>query len=253
MIKIIFFQAHPDDLEFYCAHLIHFLASKPNKYDIKIASMTKGEYGTPKKGFQTIKGKKLGIIRTKELFRALAEHGISKDRVHFFGIIDGSVNFNKKTLKLIKEYIEEENPDIIFACEPRNTYYRHPDHMNTGKLVYYILDKNLANLAKKPKLYFYGSINVNFFWPFRKEDINFTEKLLFIHKSQFYMMRYAINLYKFLGRIYGRHIKGWKYAEGYRRVFYGSDYKKNKKMNLLQRIFLIINVKIWPEKVTIQD
>ena len=47
MKKIIFFQAHPDDLEFFCPHFLHYLSKQPDKYEIRIASLTKGEYGAP--------------------------------------------------------------------------------------------------------------------------------------------------------------------------------------------------------------
>jgi len=57
MIKIIFFQAHPDDLEHKYGHLLHYLATRsPKRYEIKIASTTKGEYGLPGSQYDKFKG-----------------------------------------------------------------------------------------------------------------------------------------------------------------------------------------------------
>ncbi len=248
MKKIIFFQAHPDDLEFNCAHLLHYLAKRDTKYEIKIASMTRGEYGTAKSGSDHFKGERLGKIRTQELYRAQAIHGITPAQIHFFEIIDGYTKFDKETVELVKTYLNKEKPDIIFACEPRNTFYRHPDHMICGKILYYILDKQLID--KKPKLYFYSSINANFRWPFQNKDLPLAYKLVLTHNSQDYMFKFIKPTYRFLSKRYGRNIKGWKYAEGYRKAYYGNNKAKNPKLKLYQRIFIILNVKYWPEKIT---
>ena len=248
MKKIIFFQAHPDDLEFNCAHILHYFAKKGDKYEIKIASLTRGEYGTAKHGSDHFKGERLGRIRTKELFNAQEIHGITPAQVHFFEIVDGYTKFDKKTVDLVRAYLDNEKPDIIFACEPRNTYYRHPDHMICGKLVYYILDKQL--LDKNPKVYFYSSINPNFRWPFNKEDLPLAYRLIHAHESQYYMFKFIKPAYRFLFKLNGRRVKGWRYAEGYRRVYYGKHKIRNPKLKLHQRIFLLLNVKLWPEKIT---
>lgn len=250
MKKIIFFQAHPDDLEFNCAHILHYLAKKNDKYEIKIASMTRGEYGTTKRGSDHFKGERLGRLRTKELLNAQAIHGITPAQIHFFEIVDGYTKFDKETVDLVKTYLDKEKPDIILACEPRNTYYRHPDHMICGKIIYYILDKQFIDFKKQPKLYFYSSINANFRWPFNNEDLPLAYQLILSHKSQYYMFKSIKPVYRFLSKRYGRHLKGWKYAEGYRRVYYGKKKPQNQKLKLYQRVFLLLNVKIWPEKIT---
>ncbi|MHA1659940.1 MAG: hypothetical protein ACTSUT_12570, partial [Promethearchaeota archaeon] len=64
MVKIIFFQPHPDDLELKCGHIIHYLATKSkNKHDIRIASITKGEFGLPGAKYDKFKGDFLAKIR----------------------------------------------------------------------------------------------------------------------------------------------------------------------------------------------
>ncbi len=250
-MKIIFFQVHPDDLSFYCSNLIHYLSKNSKKnFEIKIASLTRGEYGWPKHA-EHFKGSRLGQLRTKEMYKEVKFYGLKPEQIHFFEIIDGYVKFDKKTIDLVVDYLNEEKPDIIFACEPRNTYYRHPDHMNIGKIVYYILDKKLIDLGlKKPKLYFYGSIGANFFWPLNKDGIDLGYKTMHLHKSQMHIWKITRRLYTLLIRQYGKQIKGWKYAEGYRRVFYAEERHKTKKLKFSGRLFLTLNVKVWPQKVT---
>jgi len=250
-MKIIFFQAHPDDLSFYCSNLVHYLSKKSKRnFEIKIASLTRGEYGWPKHA-EHFKGTRLGCLRTKEMYKEIHFYELNPEQIHFFEIIDGKIRFDKNTIELVADYLKKENPDIIFACEPRNTYYRHPDHMNVGKIVYYILHKKLIDTGlKRPKLFFYGSIGANFYWPFTKTGIDLARKTMLLHKSQMHIWRFTRILYMLLIRRYGKGIKGWKYAEGYRKVYYGEDRYKTQKLKFFGRLFLILNVKVWPEKVT---
>ncbi|MHA1148585.1 MAG: PIG-L deacetylase family protein [Promethearchaeota archaeon] len=249
MKKIIFFQAHPDDLEFNCFHLLSYLCNRSRQtYDIKIASATRGEYGWPKHA-EHFKGERLGRLRTKELFNAMATYGITPEKIHFFEIIDGYVFFNQETVELVREYLNQEKPDIIFACEPRNTYYRHPDHINIGKAVFYVLNKELVDFT--PKLYFYSSINPNFFWPIKSEDIPKAQANMRVHASQMHIWNSIGRLYKFIMLQQGKGVDGTKYAEGYRRVFFHYNRpKRREKMRFRHRLLLRLCVKAWPEKVT---
>jgi len=251
MKKIIFFQVHPDDLEFNCYHLLYYLGIiRKEKYDVKIASLTRGEYGWPKHG-EHFKGERLGRMRTQELYNAMSTYGIPPEKIQFFEVIDGCVYFDRETIKMVKEYLNKEQPDIIFACEPRNTYYRHPDHMNIGKIVYYILDKEEINFRNKnTKLYFYNPINPNFYWPFSKKDISKAKANMEVHKSQMHIWNSIGRLYKFIMRQYGKGIKGSKYAEGYRRVYYSDEKHNNAPLKFSGRLFLTLLVKSWPETIT---
>lgn len=246
-MKIIFFQAHPDDLEFYCTHLLQYLIEN-KRYEVKIASLTRGEYGYAEKNAY-FKGKRLGELRTKELIKVETFRGMKASDIHFFNIIDGCVQFDIKTVQLMADYLNKERPDIIFACEPVNTYYRHPDHMRAGMNVYHALDKGHVKYGK-PKLYFYSMIGGDFFWPFTKKEIPFANKLMYMHASQVHIWKNVGKLYKILAKAYGRNVDGWKYAEGYRRAYYGDKKHKNTKLKLSGRMFLLLNYKFWPEKVT---
>ena len=120
--------------------------------------------------------------------------------------------------------------------------------MNIGKVVYYILDKSLIDF--RPKLYFYGSIGSNFQWPVKEGDIPLAYSAMHKHKSQAHIWKGTRMLYRMLLKIYGSKLKGWKFAEGYRRVYYGKEGQKNKNLKLSGRILLLLCVKYWPEKVT---
>jgi LmbE family N-acetylglucosaminyl deacetylase len=228
MTKIIFFQAHPDDLELNCGHLIHFLATKSKKgYIIKIASITKGEFGLPGFQYDKFKGKILARIRTQELYNALAVHKLKPSDVDFIGYIDGLVFFNKELVKSITEYLNREKPDIIFAPEAIYTWYYHNDHINTGKVIYHIISHKLIDF--EPKLYFYGSLNPNLLFGFNKESLKLINKLLECHKTQFWFINKAKIGYRISTWRRGLLLHGWKYAEKYRHVFFkASNIKKNK-------------------------
>ena len=248
MLKIVFFQAHPDDLEFYCFHLIKYLSQLKNKYEISIASMTRGEYGTPLHGYDQFKGERLGKLRTNELYNAIKYYGFTPDKVQFFGFIDGEVKFNKPTIERVRKFLEIKKPDLIFAPEPIYTIYQHPDHLNTGKILYFIYDKIFTN--EETKLYFYTPLNSNFRWPFKREHLMEGLAAINEHKSQRWMIKYLEPIYKLMVRNFGRHIKGWKYAEGFRRVYYRDNAYKNKKLSYHQYIFLILSIKMWPKSIT---
>jgi LmbE family N-acetylglucosaminyl deacetylase len=235
MAKIIFFQAHPDDLEFTCSHLLYYLSAKSKKiHNIRIASMTRGEFGLFGYDNENFKGKRLGRIRTLELYRAQKMYGISPQNIDFLGYIDGSVKFNKEAINNIVIYLKKHKPDIILAPEPRWTVYTHKDHVNTGKILFFIIYNKLID--KIPKLYYFSSINSNFWFPFEKEEIKFTRKLLACHASQKKLLDKTLPIYGFLHKIYGRHLKGWKYAEGYRQVFFGRNQKLKNKPSLFARM-----------------
>lgn len=235
MTKIIFFQPHPDDLELNCGHLIHYLATKSKKeYIIKIASTTKGEYGLAGAQYDKFKGDFLAKVRTRELCNAQSFHGIPPENIHFFGYVDGLVEFTREFVNKIAEYLTLEKPDIIFAPEAIYTSYYHMDHVNTGRAIYYCIYNKLINYT--PILYFYSTLSPNFYFGFKKEDFSLTYQLLACYKTQFWFINHAKWIYKPKTRLAGRKLSGWKYAEKYRRVYFQNENEIRNKASLLIRI-----------------
>lgn len=237
MTKIIFFQAHPDDLEHKCGHLMHYLTTKSNKkHTIKIASITKGEFGLPGPQYDKFKGKFLGKIRTKELFEAERIHGIPPESIDFFGYVDGFLPFNREFISRVAKYLKKEQPDIIFAPEAIYSWYYHMDHINTGRAVFYVINNKLIDFT--PVLYFYTSLNPNFFFGFKNKDIKeLTYKLIACHRTQQWLLRYTMLPYRLFSRFAGRKLPGWKYAEPYRRVYFSKVNLDKNKQPLIVRIF----------------
>lgn len=152
MLKIIFFQPHPDDLELFCTHLLHYLSNKSEKkYEIKIAAMTNGEEGIYSSKYESFKGERLGKIRKQELLKALKYRGIKPFQVYFFGFINNNIKL-KACVNSVKNFLEKEKPDIIFAPEPFYTYYQHKDHIITGKILLFIYKRIIKH--KIPRLFF---------------------------------------------------------------------------------------------------
>jgi LmbE family N-acetylglucosaminyl deacetylase len=235
MAKIIFFQPHPDDLEFNCGHLIHYLSRKStNAHIIKIASVTKGEYGLPGFKYDKFKGDFLAKIRTKELCTAMKIHDIQPENIHFFGYVDGFVKFNREFVQNISDYLNKEQPDIIFAPEAMYTWYYHLDHVNTGKAIFYTISQKLINFT--PILYFYGTSHPNFFFGFKKEDISLIKQLLRCHKTQYWLINRLKLNYKFSTKRAGLRLKGWYYAEKYRRVYFVKNNLKKNKASIFLKI-----------------
>ena len=237
MAKIIFFQAHPDDLEHKCGHLMHYLTTKSkNNHIIKIASITKGEFGLPGPQYDKFKGDLLAKIRTQEFFNAEKMHGIPPENIDFFGYIDGFVPFNREFVCIIVEYLKKEKPDIIFAPEAIYSWYYHMDHINTGRAVFYVIYNKLIDFT--PIVYFYTSLHPNFFFGFEKKDIKaLTYKLIACHKTQNWLLRYTMLPYRPFSRFAGRKLPGWKYAEPYRRVYFNINNLHRNKQPLIIRIF----------------
>ena len=240
MAKIIFFQPHPDDLELNCAYLLNYLSLKSNKnHDIRIASITKGEFGLPGFEYDRYKGDYLAQVRVKELEKAAAIHGIPANKIDWFGYIDGFVEFNKVFIEHIIQYLQEHRPDIIIAPEALYTWYYHKDHVNTGRAIYYVISNSL--LGYIPKLYFYSTLSPNYYFPIDQSSISLTERLIKCHKTQVWLLKSMKRMNKPIWIISGFHTPGFKYAEPYRLVYFEKELKKKNRPNwLIQGLVRII-------------
>jgi len=225
-MKYLFISAHPDDLEFSCANLMRYLTSK--KHNVEILCLTKGEFGTYD---AELVGPSLAKVRVKELQKAAKINGVPPDKIHFADIIDGFLKFTKSNIKIVKEWLNQIQPDIIFAPEAYYAYYWQQDHINCGRLLYRIFSSYQNELVKPIKsLFFYASLKPNVYWPFN--DLTLGKGSLYQHKSQLYFLKWMIPFYsmeKF--NFYRKKIGGWNYVEPYRRI-------SKKKNGLKPSIFV---------------
>ena len=217
--KYVFFQAHPDDLEINCPYLLHHLARRG--HEIRIASVTKGEFGLPGPQYDHLKGDFLVKIRENELANACAIHGIPRESIDYLGYIDGFVTLTKSFTTHIAQYLNEQKPDVIIAPEGLYAWYYHMDHLNTGRAVFYVINKGLIDYI--PSLYFYDSLSPNTFFPVQSEDLDVADQVIDCHKTQWWIMSWMRHLVRPVRLLGGFRVRGWKYAEPYRHIFFDEE------------------------------
>ena len=223
-MKIIFFAAHPDDLDFYCVGIIRKLIKLGA--DIYQIYATKGGKGYPNPLYH---GERLRNVRVKEAHAAAKILGIKKENVKFLDFHDAAVKekYNKESILIFKKWIDTLEPDVIFAPEAfeKISWYKHSDHIHVGKMVL----KACKQLNYKPVLYFYHSLKNTVYF-----DVTgfLIEDSQFIHQSQYYMvpstfvekiqfpgLKLSVYFVKLLKRIYG-FMRGVKHATPFRKVNY---------------------------------
>lgn len=202
-MRILFLCAHADDSEFCCGNTEVMLAKK---YEVYIACMTGDEYGTSRNEF---KGKRISLIREKEMERAAEIVGAKLD---WLGFVDGYLPYNKRSFTVLKEYIEKIKPDVVFAPEPLFTLDFHTDHVNTGKLIYLVLQQ----IKNPPLLLYFHSYKTNYSIPCLEWEKGL--KAMSCHISQGFtrwITQLGWKLYRF---VYGLQTTGYRFAEKYRVV-----------------------------------
>ncbi len=222
MGKFLFVQPHPDDLELKCGQILHYLSKKIEVSEIQIISVTKGEFGLPGPQYDKFKGKFLAKVRERELQNAMAIHGIPAKNIFYLGYIDGYVPFNENIIDKFIQFLSQNRPNVIFAPEALYTSYVHNDHVNSGRVVFYILNHNLID-DYAPKLYFYDTLWPNFYFPFKKENYKITDSLLACHKTQYWLLNRMKIFNKLTARWAGIKIPGWAFAESFRRIDYNNS------------------------------
>ena len=179
--KVIFFVPHPDDLEFG-ASLMAIEALRLG-WEVTEVVMTGGEYGTERDDF---KGNRLSRIREHELRQTARtyEKGTNRAlRILMMGFVDGHLSLNPSALRETSQLLKRETPDVVFAPDPWHAIDFHPDHLNTGRLVYFAL-KSLRSAERPKKCYFYYSFKTNVALRCRRKDTKILHRALLNHQSQ---------------------------------------------------------------------
>ncbi|MHA1231619.1 MAG: PIG-L deacetylase family protein [Candidatus Helarchaeota archaeon] len=208
-MKVIFFAAHPDDLDFNCSGTIrrhlHF------KDEVHQVYMTSGDLGWLNYGWGR---KALGIKREREAIQAGKVLGVKKENIHFLRFPDGALKYNKKTVTAAYEIMESISPDRVYSPENRMylSAYKHDDHIAAGMCV----EEAVKHLAKKPVLLVYHSYIPNFFI-----DVSnfYTRESLKMHETQQIMLKPGKILHLLMAVYFGCKTKTRR-AEAYRKVNY---------------------------------
>ncbi|NQY66748.1 MAG: bacillithiol biosynthesis deacetylase BshB1 [Flavobacteriales bacterium] len=118
MMDILFFGAHPDDVELACSGtILKYIASGK---EIGIVDLTRGELGT----------RGTAEIRTQESTAARKVLGVSVSEN--LELSDGFVDSSKESQMAVVNAIRKHRPEIVIAPA---TSDRHPDHGNAAKLI----------------------------------------------------------------------------------------------------------------------
>ncbi len=117
-VDLIFFGAHPDDIELSCGGTI--VKAVKDGLRVGIIELTRGELGTrgtPK-------------VRRREALKAAGILGARFREQLDFG--DGNMRTGRDEELQIIEIVRRCRPHLVFSMWPDD---RHPDHIRTGKLV----------------------------------------------------------------------------------------------------------------------
>jgi LmbE family N-acetylglucosaminyl deacetylase len=139
--KVLVIGGHPDDPETACGGTMAILRNKG--YDVVAVYLTKGESG--------IKGKtheEAAAIRTEEAINACKVLGV---RPVFLNQIDGYTELDVERYEEMRDFIESEDPDIVFTHWPVDL---HRDHRVCSNLVL----ESWKRLKYKFDLYFFETM-----------------------------------------------------------------------------------------------
>ncbi|MBW1931594.1 MAG: PIG-L deacetylase family protein [Candidatus Helarchaeota archaeon] len=226
-MRVLFLCAHADDSEFCCGNTEIMLANLG--HEVTIACMTNDEYGTKRDEF---KGKRISKIRQREMERAAQLVGAKLD---WLGFIDGYLPYSHKSYIVLKNYIDQLKPDVVFAPEPLFTLDFHTDHVNTGRLAYLVL----KNMKKPPLLFYFHSLKCNYYVPCRVREKAL--QTLSCHVSQNMHRKLTHIGQRLYQLVYGLFLPGYCYAEGFRLV----RFKPNESSFSLRRRFMYWFSKAW--------
>lgn len=135
--RIMFFGAHPDDIDVFFGGLIAKLVN--DKKDVHCVVVTSGARGSRE---NVISLEELTAMRQKEEINAMGKLGLKEENISFLDFMDGEVCNDADTIEKIVYEIRAFQPDIVGAHNPnaytfqyRDTqqfYVNHRDHRHVG-------------------------------------------------------------------------------------------------------------------------
>jgi LmbE family N-acetylglucosaminyl deacetylase len=265
-MKFLFICAHPDDLEVFVGNFLTSLAKiqqNPQylRYIMKdkdlmkseefarsitvfVASMTRGEMSDFTDVVKSTRS--AAKIRTHELTQSMHHLGINQ--IDFFGYFDGFVRVSEKCVNQVKEYIVKIRPDFIIAPEPIYTWYLHPDHVRTGKIVYWAVQRMIKEQNLNPynppipHIYYFPALSNQYYFPVIPSFKNLIESSLHSHASQANLLIIARLARLITNFLHGRKIPQFWLAEALRRQYIPKYDRRDAKKRLRPRISLILTL-----------
>ncbi|HMS64136.1 MAG TPA: bacillithiol biosynthesis deacetylase BshB1 [Ignavibacteria bacterium] len=142
---MLFFGAHPDDVELNCGGTVLNLTESQKK--VVIVDLTKGELSTR------------GNLNTRKKETTAATKLLGISGRENLNLKDGNIEINKTGKDKVIRALRKYKPELVFAPYPHD---RHPDHIYAGNLIrecifYSGLKKIVTGNLKphKPKKIFY--------------------------------------------------------------------------------------------------
>lgn len=117
-LDVLFFGAHPDDVELNCGGTLISLVSCGKRAGI--ADLTRGELSTR------------GTLQTRGAETKLATEMLGIAFRKNLLLKDGGIRNDEASLKKIITVLRSTRPEIVFAPYP---FDRHPDHIHSGNLI----------------------------------------------------------------------------------------------------------------------
>ncbi len=220
-MKVMAFEAHPDDVEHLCAGTL--AKYKASGHEVAIVCVSNGEVGSPK-----LPKEEIARVREREARESSEVIG-----AEFFWLnYPDEFIFNTPEIRLhVIDIVRQFDPDIIITLDKDNDY--HPDHTTVGQIVWDIhvmgtvpnIKTNTKPCSKIPEIYFMDTAaGINFlpeFYVDITEHWETKKKMISCHKSQdeWCMDQYGIPLSE-TTRIQSRfrgYQTGCMYAEAFRK------------------------------------
>lgn len=154
--RALFVGAHPDDIEFYSAGLVHLL--RKHDVDVIYAIGTRGGKGRNGRAKARLEG-----LRTQH--QQDAARIIGGARVLFYDYPDKDLPSHVQAFANdLRELILKEKPDIVFSWDPDYIYNPHPDHVAAAQA------SDIATPDTDARRCFYGTRRPNL-WVGYGEDV----------------------------------------------------------------------------------
>lgn len=168
--KVLFVSAHPDDIEFYAAGLVHLLRERG--VDVVYAIGTRGGKGRKGAAKARLEG-----LRTRHQLDAARILGGAK--VVFYDYPDKALPAHvREFARDLTQLITKEKPDVVLSWDPDYIYNPHPDHVAAAQAA------DIAALDRGVRQCFYGTREPNLWIGYGEDVYQLKLRSLRAHKTE---------------------------------------------------------------------